>query len=100
MQALLTRFRELADDAGFWNQTLDGLAVLGAADVFRVYRLQRPVPELAIAADSFHVKPLLRILQSATVTRSCVSAVSRSKLFEGTRDALAESSSLTTCRAR
>jgi len=33
--------------------------------MFRVYRLQRPVPELAIVADSFHTKPLLRILQSA-----------------------------------
>jgi len=27
--------------------------------------LQRPVPELAVVAESFHVKPLIRILQSA-----------------------------------
>ena len=41
----------MADDKSFWNQTSDGLAVLGSANLFRVYRLQRPVSELAIVAD-------------------------------------------------
>ena len=90
VQALLARFHELADDSRFWNQTLDGLAVLCAADVFWVYRLQRPVPELAIVADSFHVKPLLRILQSADRYQVLALNGFEIKLFEGNRDALAE----------
>ena len=87
---LLEPFRALADDEDFWDRTLDGLAVLGARDVFRVYRLQRPVPERAIVADSFHTKPLLRILQSAS--RFHVLGLNRQKvkLFEGDRDALDE----------
>lgn len=89
VQALLTRFHELADDTGFWNHSLDGLAVLGAADVFRVYRLQRPMPELAIVADSFHVKPLLRILQSSDRYQILALNGFEIKLFEGNRDALA-----------
>jgi len=66
------------------------LAVLGAPNLFRVYRLQRTVPEVAIVADSFHLKPLMRILQSAD--RYHVLGVSRRevKLFEGNRDALDE----------
>jgi hypothetical protein len=58
--------------------------------LFRVYKLQRPVPELAVVADSFHTKPLLRILQSAD--RYQVLALNRHemKLFEGNRDALDE----------
>lgn len=89
-QALLAPFLALADDREFWNHALDGLAVLGAKGTFRVYRVQRPVPELAVVADSFHVKPLMRILQSAD--RYHVLALSRqeAKLFEGNRDAMAE----------
>lgn len=90
LQALLLGFHELAEDAEFWNHSLDGLAVLGAADVFRVYRLQRPMPELAIVADSFHVKPLLRILQSADRYQILSLSGFEIRLFEGNRDALAE----------
>lgn len=86
--AFLEPFQALGDDRDFWNHTLDGLAVLGAPGLFRVIKLQRPVPERAIVADSFHIKPLLRILQSAD--RYQVLGLSRQevKLFEGNRDAL------------
>ncbi|MCL4745205.1 MAG: hypothetical protein KJZ83_07305, partial [Burkholderiaceae bacterium] len=63
--ALLRPFEALAEDREFWNHAADGLAVLGAPGFFRVYRLQRPVAELAVVADSFHAKPLMRITQSA-----------------------------------
>ncbi|MDZ7621929.1 MAG: hypothetical protein U5O69_05870 [Candidatus Competibacteraceae bacterium] len=88
--AFLEPFQSLADDRDFWNHTLDGLAVLGAPGLFRVFKLQRPVPERAIVADSFHIKPLLRIWQSAD--RYQVLGLSRQdiKLFEGNRDALDE----------
>jgi len=87
---LLEPFLALADDRDVWNHALDGLAVLGAKGVFRVYRLQRPVAELAVVADSFHLKPLMRILQSAN--RYQVLGVNRqeAKLFEGDPDTLDE----------
>jgi hypothetical protein len=90
VQPLLEPFQALAADREFWNHTRDGLAVLGAPDLFRVYRLQRPVPELVVVADSFHIKPLMRILQSAD--RYQVLGLNRQeiKLFEGNRDALDE----------
>lgn len=90
IQPLLAPFQSLAGDFLFWEHTLDGLAVFGAPNLFRVYRLQRPVPELAEVADSFHIKPLLRILQSAD--RYYIVGLNRQelKLFEGNRDALDE----------
>jgi hypothetical protein len=90
VRPLLKPFLALADDRDFWNHTLDGLAVLGAKGIFRVYKLQRPVAELAVVADSFHTKPLIRILQSAD--RYHVLGLNRqeTKLFEGNRDALDE----------
>jgi hypothetical protein len=90
VRLLLEPFLALADDRDFWNHTLDGLAVLGAKNTFRVYKLQRPIAPLAIVADSFHTKPLLRILQSAD--RYQILGVSRRKvkLYEGNREALDE----------
>ena len=87
---LLTPLDALANDQDFWNHTLDGLAVLAAPNLFRVYRLPRPVPELAVVSDSFHIKPLWHFLQ--TVERYQVLGLSLDKirLFEGDRDALEE----------
>jgi hypothetical protein len=87
---LLAPLQSLAEDDGFWQHTLDGLAVFAAPDRVQVLRLQRPVPDLAIAADSFHVKPLRRLLQ--TTGRYQVLALSRDalRMYEGDRDALDE----------
>ncbi|HYW50437.1 MAG TPA: hypothetical protein VE861_07520 [Gemmatimonadaceae bacterium] len=87
---LLAPFRALADDTEFWNGMRDGLAVLGSRDLFRTYRLQRPVDELAIVAETFHLKPLTRLFQSTEryqvlgLTRKAI------RLFEGDRDAIDE----------
>ena len=87
---LLAPLHALAKDSRFWKQSFDGLAVLVAPDFFRVYRLQRTVAELTVVADSFHTKPLLRIVQSAD--RYQVLGLSRHevRLFEGNRDYLDE----------
>ena len=90
IESLLAPFHALAADTEFWNQGMDGLAVLGAADLFRVYRLQRPVAELAIVADSFHVKPLLRVMQSADRYQILGLDRHEASLFEGNRDQVDE----------
>lgn len=90
VDALLAPLLDLAADARFWTQTLDGLAVMASPAGMRWWRLQRPVLELAIAARSWHLKPLLRILQSAD--RFQVLALTRHtvRLYEGNRDVLDE----------
>jgi hypothetical protein len=90
VHAVLEPFEELARDHDFWNHTLDGLAVLGAPSLFHVYGLQRPVPELAVVADSFHTKPLRRFLQSADRFQVLGLSLHAIKLYEGNRDALDE----------
>lgn len=87
---LLAPFRSLADDTDFWNHTLDGLAVFGGPAHFRVFRLQRTVGDLAIVADSFHIKPLVRILQSADRYQVLALNQHQARLFEGNRDSLDE----------
>jgi hypothetical protein len=85
---LLDKLNALARDAHFWNHTLDGVAVLASDSRFDVFTVARKFPELAVVADSFHLKPLLRYVQSADRFR--VLALSRDKavLFEGNRYAL------------
>lgn len=85
IDALMKPFRALAQEEPFWNHTLDGIAVFATPDMFRVYTLQRSVKEKAIVADSFHTKPLMRVLQSAD--RFNVLGISRHEavLYEGNR---------------
>lgn len=87
---LLDPLHALADDVQFWNHARDGLAVLAAPGFFRAYKLQRPVPELAVVADSFHTKPLVRIMQSAERFHVLGLDRHRARLFEGNRDHLDE----------
>lgn len=90
INALMEPLKKLSEDTEFWNHTPDGIAVFSAADYFRVVTLQRPTPTVAVVAESFHVKPLLRILQSAD--RFQVLCINRQsvRLLEGNRDELDE----------
>jgi hypothetical protein len=87
---LLEPFEALAEDRGFWNHTLDGLAAMGAPGLFRVFLMQRPTAELAIAADSFHTKPLRRYLQSVERYQVLGLSLNTVHLFEGDRNGLDE----------
>ncbi len=85
VRALLERFRALTGDREFWNHTHDGLAVLGTADRFEVVKLPRKAPELAVVADSFHLKPLLRFVQSADRFHVLCVSQTQASVFEGDR---------------
>jgi hypothetical protein len=90
VRTLLEKFQSLARDANFWKHRTDGLAILGSAETFQLFELQRPVKTLLVIADSFHTKPLLRALQAAD--RYQILGLNRheAKLYEGNRDKLDE----------
>lgn len=87
---LLEPFEALAQDAEFWDHTLDGLAVLGGPGSFRALRIPQPVAELVVVADSFHTKPLRRFLQSVDRYQVLALSLDKIRLFEGNRHALDE----------
>lgn len=80
----------LEGERPFWAHAGDGIALFAKDDKCIIYRLQRPVKELAIVADSFHIKPLIRVFQSAD--RYHLLGVNRQhfKLFEGNRYGIEE----------
>ncbi len=85
VRVLLEPLQRLQDDTAFWNHTLDGLAVLASPSRFDVFNLPRTVPLLAVVANSFHVKPLLRYVQSADRFHVLAVAEGKASLFEGNR---------------
>ncbi len=88
VRPLLEPLKSLAQDHEFWKNGWEGLAAFVSPGVFRVYGLNRSVPERAIVADSFHLKPLIRLAQSADRYQVlCLSRHSAS-LYEGNRDGL------------
>lgn len=86
--ALLEPFRALAADDAFWAHTLDGLAVFCDADRFEVFKAQRPLPERVVVGDSFHTKPLRRLMQSADRFQVLALARKSVRVLEGDRYAL------------
>lgn len=90
VDALAAPFEALSDDHDFWNNRTEGLAMLAAGGNLQVIDLLRPVKELLVVADSFHIKPLLRILQSADRYQVLCLGLHGGRLLEGNRDALDE----------
>jgi hypothetical protein len=78
-------FYQMEEDNDFWNKTMDGLAILANSHQCVVYRLQRPVKEFAVVADSFHIKPLIRTFQA--MDKYQLLGLSRNKfsLYQGNR---------------
>ena len=87
-EPLMAPFEALSEDYDFWNNRTEGLAILSAGGNFQVIDLLRPVKELLVVAESFHIKPLLRILQSADRFQVLCVGLHGGRLLEGNRDAL------------
>lgn len=85
IEAIMKPLIQIQQDNLFWNQSKEGLAVLVNEDKCLVYRLPQKVDELAVVADSFHIKPLIRVFQSSD--RYHVLALTRTgfKIYEGDR---------------
>lgn len=90
MSELLAPFRALERDEAFWNERRQGVAVFRAPGVFITQHLDRSVPEIAVVADHFHVKPLFRLLQTLDLYHVLCLTRESAQLFVGNRDGLEE----------
>jgi len=91
VRALLRPFEEHLDTTDFVVQHRHGgLALFGSPDSFTALDLPRAVPAGVFVAGSFHVKPLLRLLQTTDRFQVLGVTAAGARLFEGDRDALHE----------
>jgi hypothetical protein len=80
----------LLENNDFLKPNCDGLAVLASPGFLAIRRLPRSVPEIALAADSFHLRPLIRVLQATDRFHVLGISEKAARLWEGNRDALLE----------
>jgi hypothetical protein len=87
---LLVPAQRLADEAAFWKYQADGLACFLAPHFLRLYRLPLPLDDLVVAADHFHIKPLLPLLSDRG--RFFVLALSQNgvRLLQGTEHRISD----------
>src|SRR5690606_16196138 len=64
-ERLVAPFKKLAADTEFWKHNYDGLVVLSNPTDSYVFKIQTSVTDFAVVAQSWHLKPLLRSLQTA-----------------------------------
>ena len=87
---IMKPFHELEEDTDFWNNTMDGIAVLASQDKCIVYNLQGAVKEFATVAKSFHIKPLIKAFQSMESYQLLGLSRNNFTLYQGNRDGFAE----------
>lgn len=90
IDGLLQPVQDILDDAGFWRDLSDGLAIFVTPDAVEMYRLPLAFEELAFVGERFHLKPLFPLI--AANNRYYVLALSQNevKLYQGTHFALSE----------
>ena len=85
LNSAMKPFYQIEEEKDFWNNTLDGLAIFANPNKCIVYKLYRPVQELVVVADSFHIKPLIRIFQSVDKYHLLGLSSNDFTLYEGNR---------------
>lgn len=85
---ILEAFKPFEHDEEFWRYRTPGLAMFYHGGHLHVFDVPRSVPNKVIVADSFHLKPVFRVLQ--TTDRYNVLTLEREKahLFEANRDTI------------
>jgi hypothetical protein len=91
VQPLHRRLRALVDDSALWTREQSeqsGLAVLASPTLFDTFLLRNPPAERVAVADSFLIRPLLRVAQSADRFHVLCLQRDEVRLYEGNRDGL------------
>lgn len=90
MEKILKPLYDLQKDYEFWNNTKDGIAIFLNKNKCIIYNLNRTLKEVAIVSDSFHIKPLIRVFQSADSYYVLGISMKKYNLYIGNRYGLEE----------
>jgi hypothetical protein len=90
IDALLNPVRALVDDYDFWQHQDAGLAIFRSRDLIFRYRADLQLPELAVVAERFHLKPLLPHITGDGRFYVLALSQNRACLYRATRDTMVE----------
>lgn len=89
-EKLLQPGEELLIDSSFWQHQSEGLAIFMSANSSRIYRLPDRFDELVLVSNSFHVKPVLPLLNGDGNFYILLLNLNNVRLFYATRDNFSE----------
>jgi hypothetical protein len=81
--------RSLVADEFFWRQQEGGLAIFLVPEFSRIHKLPSAVPERVVVGDHLRILPLLPLVDAGQFWLLALSAA-RTRLYQGTRQSLAE----------
>jgi hypothetical protein len=88
-RALIARIEAgIPGGEAFWEGPRAALAVFASGDLLRMIDLHQPVSPTAVVADTFHVKPLIRMLEVDQRYHVLALTMRGVRVFEGDRDGL------------
>jgi hypothetical protein len=90
VERLLKPAVALLDDAGFWRDQEDGLAVFVGQGHFSAFRLPLRFEEMVVVNRRFYVKPLLPLFSGDGQFFVLALSQEHVRLLEGTRDSVVE----------
>ena len=82
---VVRKLRDLEGDHAFWGSPDSGAAILASPTRLDAFKLPRAVAERVEVGETFHVKPLIRHVQSADRFQVLGLSRERCALFEGDR---------------
>lgn len=87
---ILADAKRRLDDAGYWRNMTDGLAVFITSESTEFFRLPLTFDEITVVSSGFHLKPLFPVI--ATNNRFYLLALSQNdvRLYQGTHHAVSE----------
>ncbi len=85
---VLEAFAPFVADEKFWRYRTPGLAMFWHAGHLHVFDVPRPVPNAVVVADSFHLKPIFRVLQTTDRYNILTLERNTAHVFEANRDAI------------
>jgi hypothetical protein len=89
-EALLLRASALLDDAGFWRETSDGLAIFVDAEDTLVFRVDTTLPEQYVVGSRFYLRPLALAYHGDESFFALALDRNRARLFAGDRAGIHE----------
>jgi hypothetical protein len=86
VEPVIGKLRAYVSNPDFWTGApRDGLAFFASADYVQAVDLQQNVGDLVVVGDSFHVKPLIRVLQSGDRYQVLCLSEKNVTMYEGSR---------------
>lgn len=87
-EAVVERMQNWVDADDFWGSLTGGAALFFAPDFERAYRTATKLPTQTVVSDTFHTRPMLKLMLEPSRYWVLALGAKYTKLYEGTLDGL------------